>query len=178
MNAKWSLVVLALFVAVAVGAQTVEGPGGIKIQIPEIKINVPGVTVTGGAVASGPQQSFMDNNVTKVVECNGDGVSVMGNHNTLTISGNCTGVQVMGNHNTITMPHVPGISVMGNHNTLTAERVDEASVSGNHNTITIKMLKTASLLGSYNKFSWEAGVEGDPTISNLGRDNVVTKAAK
>lgn len=153
-----SFLVLCLMIAALPGlAQTAEGDQGITINIPQIKVDIPGVGVT--TTAGGMQ--IMENHLTKTIECNNEPVNIMGNHNNLTIKGTCTGVQVLGNHNTITIDTTPNLEVGGNHNTVTATTVD-----------------AIALMGNYNNLTWTKGTEKDPTISNLGNKNNIAKAAQ
>ncbi len=147
------LIVVGALWTGAVGAQT--GPGDIKINIPQININVPGLTVN----EDGTTHSVVQNHQTITIECKKEAVSIMGNHNEVTVKGDCTNVSVLGNHNKVIIESVPTISVAGNHNTITVTAVDNAS-----------------LLGNYNSLTWTKGLTGEANISNLGRDNTVTKA--
>ena len=149
------LLVSALAGLPAVMAQT--GPGEIKITIPKIDVQVPGLTVN----EDGTTHSVMDNHQTVTFDCKKEAVSIMGNHNLVTIKGDCTSVSILGNHNTVTIEKVPTLSFMGNDNTATVDTLGSASLMGNNNTLT-----------------WSKGQEGDPTVSNLGKDNTVAKAAE
>lgn len=150
-----TLLVFTLAVLPAVSAQT--GPGEIKITIPKIDVQIPGLTVN----EDGTTHSVMDNHQTVTFDCKKESVSIMGSHNQVTIKGDCTSVSIMGSHNTITIEKVPSLSFMGSYNT-----------------VTVDTLGSASLMGSNNTLTWSKGQEGDPSVSNLGKDNTVTKAAQ
>ncbi len=150
-----TLLMFALAGLPAVSAQT--GPGEIKITIPKIDVQVPGLTVN----ENGTTHTVTDNHQTVTFDCKKEAVSIMGSHNQVTIKGDCTSVSIMGSHNTITIEKVPTLSVMGSFNT-----------------VTVDTLGSASLMGSNNTLTWSKGQAGDPAVSNLGKDNTVTKAAK
>lgn len=137
----------------AVGAQTQTSE--IKIIIPKVDVSVPGLTIN----QEGTTHTIMNNHQTVTLECKKEAVSIMGNNNEITIKGDCTNVSVQGNHNKVIIESVPTLSVAGNHNTITVTAVDNASLSGNYNSLT-----------------WTKGLTGEANISNLGRDNTVTKA--
>ncbi len=168
---KISVSLLAIFAAAAVicavwPATAEDTPGQVDINIPDINIKVPDINIQGipgvsGSTQAGNQKSITGNHLTETIECKEEGVQVVGNHCTLTIKGACTGVQVMGNHNKIVIEKLPNLEVMGNNNDVTVETAGNISVMGNNN-----------------KLLWTKGIEADPNISNLGRDNVIQKSAQ
>jgi len=156
------ILVLCLFATIMPAlAQTEAGGGEIKIVIPKFDLNIPAVSVSASATASGTVIQIAENHLTKTIDCNNESISVMGNNNELTIKGSCTGIQILGNHNTITIETTPELNVAGNYNKISATTVEAIAVMGN-----------------YNGIVWTKGTEKDPTISNLGNKNTVNKAAQ
>lgn len=155
------------------------------IEVPQINIKVDtGTLNTGTAVMTGEgvvaesDFNIIGNKVVRVLECKGQPVSIAGSHCQITINGECPSVSVMGSHNHVVIAEIPELSLSGSHNHLTVKKLMSLNLGGSHNNLVIEALGNASVLGSYNNLSWGAGIEGDPQISVLGRNNNVTKAAR